>query len=890
MESISLDLLALEQLCGEQKILLDTIYDLRKHGIDHFVDLPQIIVIGDQSSGKSSVLEAISRVRFPVNDGLCTRFATEIVLRTDSQPKIFNIPHIFEKGSFNNDELHRLIEAAGRRLLKGSNTNFSEDVLRIEISSPDVPHLTMVDLPGFYHPGDKTQSTSDRELVERLVGRYMACENSIVLAVISAQKPDALRKMFEIKHHDHQKERTLGIITKPDIISSSSQEEKCFVRLAKNLDQSHDLSLGWHVLRNRSETEVSNTNEERDEKEREFFKSSLWSSVPSKNRGAEALRKKLSGILLGHVKDNLQGLIKSIEKKISDLKTRLKRLGEPRSTSKELRTHLDGIASQFHVICLGAMSGDYADEFFGGLYPSQKGIEIGDSRIRKIRALIRDLNRVFAYILETKGSRRIILPRSLTATQGCHQNPNGFGHEDITGENDSNLTLPTFLQPLANQYNIKDPEMVTFESIASELESLSSTNQGNEFPGTMDDRLVVKLFQDQLQPWEEIARCHIQLILGITKGFVERLMYYIVQPDKKTCSAILSNIVDPFFEKKSVDLESKLQELLYHYKSGCPQPLDTEFRSSLAQKRRKYFGLGSFVNEARIGFEKMTLSKQLNDAGVDGIIDKYETYYEISLRTFTDNIVVLAIENCLIRDLPSIFTTEKVNQMEDDELERLASESPEMILERAELREELDALKKGLQICNSFKGRKATSVSSISIVPDEPSTGGSSDTESDISFATAVSKGPYALPGSFPITQQGGLLPPEPIRGSLPLTSDSKSHASTLQPAFLPASGPISGASDVSTPQSQFLSGTKPQSQNGGGQIFSEDPKIGKPSVSATATKPAWSVSSSESEDLHPLLQFSRQATTPAPPQPTCKTPNLGHRPLIPTGNANDFE
>lgn len=39
------------------------------------------VACGDQSSGKSSVLEAITEIPFPRRENLCTRFATEIVLR-----------------------------------------------------------------------------------------------------------------------------------------------------------------------------------------------------------------------------------------------------------------------------------------------------------------------------------------------------------------------------------------------------------------------------------------------------------------------------------------------------------------------------------------------------------------------------------------------------------------------------------------------------------------------------------------------------------------------------------------------------------------------------------------------------------------------------------------
>ena len=61
--------------------LLDAIDVLRSLGVSHYVPLPQLIVCGDQSSGKSSVLEAVSGVKFPTKDNLCTRFATELILR-----------------------------------------------------------------------------------------------------------------------------------------------------------------------------------------------------------------------------------------------------------------------------------------------------------------------------------------------------------------------------------------------------------------------------------------------------------------------------------------------------------------------------------------------------------------------------------------------------------------------------------------------------------------------------------------------------------------------------------------------------------------------------------------------------------------------------------------
>lgn len=62
-------------------VTLEKIDKLFACGVDELVNLPQIVVVGDQSSGKSSVLEGLIKKPLPRDSGLCTRFATQIVFR-----------------------------------------------------------------------------------------------------------------------------------------------------------------------------------------------------------------------------------------------------------------------------------------------------------------------------------------------------------------------------------------------------------------------------------------------------------------------------------------------------------------------------------------------------------------------------------------------------------------------------------------------------------------------------------------------------------------------------------------------------------------------------------------------------------------------------------------
>jgi hypothetical protein len=151
---------SLEALQGtEQRKILDLVDRLRRAGLSSILQLPQLVVCGDQSSGKSSVLEAITEIPFPRKENLCTRFATEIILRRDvsssitckinpdksrpdgEQKKLAG----FQKSIKNIDELPALIDEAttlmGLDNADGVVRAFSRDVLSVEICGPGRPQL-----------------------------------------------------------------------------------------------------------------------------------------------------------------------------------------------------------------------------------------------------------------------------------------------------------------------------------------------------------------------------------------------------------------------------------------------------------------------------------------------------------------------------------------------------------------------------------------------------------------------------------------------------------------------------------------------------------------------------------------------------------------------------
>lgn len=68
--------------------MLEKIDKLFACNVGDYIDLPQIVVVGDQSSGKSSALEGLTDLPFPRDSGLCTRFATQITFRRSASRRI----------------------------------------------------------------------------------------------------------------------------------------------------------------------------------------------------------------------------------------------------------------------------------------------------------------------------------------------------------------------------------------------------------------------------------------------------------------------------------------------------------------------------------------------------------------------------------------------------------------------------------------------------------------------------------------------------------------------------------------------------------------------------------------------------------------------------------
>lgn len=189
---------------------LDLIDNLRAIGIEKDLDLPQIAVMGDQSSGKSSVLEALSGIPFPRGAGLVTKCATELRMKKSKSGETWSakVSLAWDQKQQPSDagivsspeEIGDKIEKLTEILLtkRGGDATFeAEHSILIEATGPKLPDLTVIDLPGIVRTSVTGQAKTVMSDVDELLGRYLKQQRTVILAVIPANQDIATVDILE---------------------------------------------------------------------------------------------------------------------------------------------------------------------------------------------------------------------------------------------------------------------------------------------------------------------------------------------------------------------------------------------------------------------------------------------------------------------------------------------------------------------------------------------------------------------------------------------------------------------------------------------------------------------------------------------------------------------
>ncbi|KID61359.1 interferon-induced GTP-binding protein Mx, partial [Metarhizium hybridum] len=635
----------------EHRNLLDVIDKLRSRGLGKYVDLPEIIVCGDQSAGKSSVLEAISGMTFPTKDNLCTRFPTELILRRHAQNAVkISINPDPERSAeekarlrvFNVDtqssepDIGTIVEKAKEAMDLSETRKFSTDVLRIELCGPVQPHLTMVDLPGLFRAGNRDQSAEDALIVSKMVRDYVKKPRSIILAVVSAKSDFALQEITEMARElDPRGLRTLGLITKPDTLDSGSDSEAAYIRLAQNQDVF--FRLGWHVLKNRDFKMRHASSNERDEAEEAFFSAGLWTALDNKYLGVKSLRPKLSNVLKDQIIQQLPSFVRDIDTEITNCRNHLNRLGTARTTPAEQRRYLFQVSRDFTALMRAAVDGEYNNAFFGSA-KSEAGYR------KRLRARVQGSLTLFAGNLRQRGQKKII----------------------VDSEDEAKLSR----------------RQITRSAYMREVKDLMRRSRGRELPGTFNPLIIGELFVEQCQPWDGIAADVKSDVLRIVYDVAKTIVEHVAV--EETAEGILQ-VINKAINSLSDELDSEFQKLLLPYRTVHPITYNhylTDTVQKVQEKRRRH--------KLREEFRKLLGDDEMRPVvhnvcmNPSELISQLEDQTEVDMESYACSLAIDYAE--------AYYKSDAVFGLDDEETLRLAAESEYSASERRRIQEKLAVL------------------------------------------------------------------------------------------------------------------------------------------------------------------------------------------------------
>eukprot|EP00929_Paragymnodinium_shiwhaense_P040750 TRINITY_DN21226_c0_g1_i2.p1 TRINITY_DN21226_c0_g1~~TRINITY_DN21226_c0_g1_i2.p1 ORF type:complete len:691 (+),score=104.74 TRINITY_DN21226_c0_g1_i2:264-2075(+) len=227
--------------------------------------LPKIVAVGDQSSGKSSALERLTGIKFPVKANICTKAAIVAECHQDEHLEHDEF-HIFdpEENRLKPVALDRLEleiqDIQSKMLLKSGKKVCTEEVI-VRVSGPSQMDVIVIDLPGIIHTGDGQNDT--RELIHR----YIEQPETLIMLVSEATRNDETMAAIEMaKKVDPNGQRTLRVLTKFDNFDSEDSKQTAIRLVAERRHDEPDSASGLspHALAckpNGEDTDYSSTRE-----------------------------------------------------------------------------------------------------------------------------------------------------------------------------------------------------------------------------------------------------------------------------------------------------------------------------------------------------------------------------------------------------------------------------------------------------------------------------------------------------------------------------------------------------------------------------------------------------------------------------------------------------
>ncbi|KAJ4475779.1 Dynamin central region-domain-containing protein [Lentinula aciculospora] len=369
------------------------------------IDLPQICVLGSQSSGKSSVLENIvGRDFLPRGTGIVTRrpLILQLIHRPSTAHQNGGPPELGKDGdaAANADEWGEFLHLPGQKFYDfhkirdeivrdteaktGRNAGISPQPINLRIYSPKVLTLTLVDLPGLTKVPVGDQPKDIEKQIRDMLMKYISKPACIILAVSPANvdlaNSDGLKMARDV---DPEGNRTIGVLTKIDLMDTGTDVVDILA------GRVIPLRMGYVPVVNRGQRDIDSSKSIALalEAERDFFENHPSYKGKAQYCGTPFLTRKLNMILMHHIRATLPDIKARISSQLQKYNAELMQLGGPMAEHNSGNVVLSVITeftNEFRTVIDGSTNDLSVNELSGGARISFVFHELFNNGIKNI--------------------------------------------------------------------------------------------------------------------------------------------------------------------------------------------------------------------------------------------------------------------------------------------------------------------------------------------------------------------------------------------------------------------------------------------------------------------------------------------------------------------------
>ncbi|KAJ4022687.1 hypothetical protein NW766_001734 [Fusarium irregulare] len=702
----------------KRQILFNAIDRLQACGSHKYLAIPQLVVVGEQSSGKSSLLRTLTDISFPVMAGIGTRFPIRVISRRSpsSQGSRERFRISLERAPRDVNGLQRADAAADDYRLEGDTLtmdvfeaalkdlsenkigirkgqgigakNFVPDIVRVELEGPNRSPFNILDLPGLIsseYGVNQPEPLGTQELAKEYISRP---ENTIICTIPATSDLGNQRAYQICKEHVSEKQRLVGVFTKCDkadreeaerAVSRSSNSGSIDANIGQVISAKSDIDNGDSIFMDGmfvvcNKTSDSLVNEDK------FFSRKPWSQIHSERRGSKKLKDHLGEILTCEIEKAFPRLENDINTRLEEERARLKEMGEPRLSDSQQQEYLNRFVRQYSSKCSEALTRP------GSL----------ESDAMDLRQELSDLNNQFDDVMRWVGGFWKFDDEGVDPLAVCYeygmfvdnkQEQSKTAHQilypapQLEDHTEALKQIPAF-----EAYGHVEPVEKFKDTVASKLRRFGASQP----PGVVNSDIYPVIYRAQVSKWGSIAQEHLARVKDAMKSSYEEILRFVC-PDAGGTKTLHHELKARLHSMFCETLNRAQQELDKYCEQETQKTLlqttNKEFKEKLEAwrmlryARAFYLGVGGEEPESLVSGQTLyNMWKNMNHSNQNRMVydihDVIKVYYGIFLESFISHVTQTIVEGFVMdKNGPlSKMTTEYVLSLPKQEVSDMTKE------------------------------------------------------------------------------------------------------------------------------------------------------------------------------------------------------------------------